>query len=86
MKDWCKIIETETYDVLVQRKSDDDTELILITIQTDDAEITQTLGFDNVKKANKVYAEKIDKKYCIDFIEQFKNIKEFMNHKEPSNE
>jgi len=78
MKGWCKIIETEKYDVLVQRKSDDEAEVVSVTIQTEICEVTQTLGFDeNVEKADKVYLEHIDEKYCLDFISAVE--KEFLN-------
>jgi len=70
MKGWCKIIETETHDVLVSRSSKDEKEVIEVTIQTEICEVTQTLGFnEDVEKADKVFKEKIDHDYCVAFIE-----------------
>jgi len=69
MKGWCKIIETETHDVLVRRLSNDNGEEIIVTIQTSICEVSQTLGFnEDCEKADRVFKEKIDENYCVEFI------------------
>jgi hypothetical protein len=61
MKDWCKIIETENHDVVIQKKDTDDDGLHLkVTVQTEEMSVDLKLQMDSKIALDLVY-DKFDK-------------------------
>ncbi len=57
-KNWCKIIELEEHDVLVQKEFDNDIHCLIVTFKEDDEDLTMkaTIGIGKDKeKANEAF-------------------------------
>lgn len=88
MKNWCKIIELENHDVLLQRLSNNkDDEHIKVTIKTDGLTASYNLGYgEDEARADEAYQE-IDKekaqillKQTLDLINPTYKKREWKNH------
>ena len=71
-KNWCKIVELEEHDVLVQRRSnDDDGEHIKVSIAMDGMHLSLKLTGENSDDADAMY-EKFSKVDAEKIVESFK--------------
>jgi hypothetical protein len=57
MKNWCKIIELEEDDVLIQRTSnEDEEEAVSFSCRLETHNATATMAFENEEEADKAFA------------------------------
>ena len=57
MKNWCKIIELEEHDVLIEKTMDDDSDnsAIRISVEVEGCKISQTFVYEELTERNKNY-------------------------------